>query len=113
MDSDLVKDDDVRPARRDGTCFYCRQPIGAKHNEDCVILRRTVVVEANLSIPVKINVPRCWSPQDIEFHLNGSSSCRNNYTEEIIAALGAMDSRSGSCLCDGPNWEYLEDYEGE
>jgi hypothetical protein len=36
----IVKPEDERPARRDGTCFFCGRPIGAEHETDCVIVTR-------------------------------------------------------------------------
>jgi hypothetical protein len=36
-DTWIVKPEDGRPARPDGTCFYCGEPIGGKHKYDCVI----------------------------------------------------------------------------
>lgn len=33
-----VEPEDERPARADGTCFYCAQPIGDDHVESCVIV---------------------------------------------------------------------------
>lgn len=43
-----VVDDDVRPARPDGTCFWCLAPLGQEHERGCAARRRTVIVEATL-----------------------------------------------------------------
>ena len=47
---DPVKPDDVRPARQDGTCFYCRAPLGSQHEAGCVIRRKTVVVDITMRL---------------------------------------------------------------
>lgn len=38
----LVESGDERPARPDGSCYYCRQPIGTAHLDGCVIVCRWV-----------------------------------------------------------------------
>lgn len=46
--SALVMREDERPARRDGTCFYCGEVIGSAHAESCVVMscRRFVATPA-------------------------------------------------------------------
>jgi hypothetical protein len=36
-DFDTVLDDDIRPAGNGKDCFYCANPLGSKHEPDCVI----------------------------------------------------------------------------
>lgn len=83
---------DVRPARPDGTCFYCRAPLGTEHFFGCVIRNRTVVVDVTLRLVRR--VPEDWDAGSVEFHLNDSSWCASN----IIDELKSVDTDS-HCLC--------------
>lgn len=85
-ETDTVRPEDERPARRDGTCFYCSQPIGGRHNPDCVIVSKTIVVKATIDLVV--SVPRNWTPEHIDFHYNESSWCADN----LFVAIGKWAS---------------------
>jgi len=87
-----VTTEDERPARMDGTCFYCGIKIGGEHKQDCVIRERTIVVELRIKMVRK--VPEDWDKEMIEFHMNESSSCKDN----ILSEINDMAERCG-CLC--------------
>lgn len=89
---DCVKPSDIRPARPDGKCFYCYQPLGSKHKKDCVILERTVTVAFTVTIPWR--TVRSWSDGETESHLNDSGWCASN----LIQYLEAYEKKHG-CLC--------------
>jgi hypothetical protein len=101
----LVKPDDVRPARPDGTCFYCHEALGSEHKWECVAATRPVVVRA--TIEYVIDVPRSWTAENIDFHRNDSSWCSGNLIDE----LERLDEHDG-CLCNTTKFEYLRDYNG-
>lgn len=81
-----------RPARKDGTCFYCSAPIGAEHKADCVLVSKTVRVR--LLLEYDVHVPAFWDAADVEFHRNDSSWCRDS----LIAELEELAQAKG-CLC--------------
>jgi hypothetical protein len=58
-----VVDDDVRPARLDGTCFWCLAPLGQEHQRGCARRQRTVIVEATLRWVD--SVPEGWMDETI------------------------------------------------
>lgn len=95
--------DDVRPARQDGTCFYCETPLGQQHAEGCVIRTRTVVVEVTLTLVRR--VPEDWAPEMVDFHLNGSGWCGIN----IIKDLESLDR----CLCPHLAGKFLREATAE
>jgi hypothetical protein len=61
---DLVGEDALRPARPDGTCFYCHTPLGEEHARGCPMRQRTLFVEATVQWVEAI--PEDWTPADIE-----------------------------------------------
>lgn len=91
----IVTSEACRPARPDGCCFYCSVPVGGEHAEDCVLRRRTVVVES--TIRWVTDVPEDWDAHDVEFYLNESSSCADNIVRRLFARLN--DSSTGPCYC--------------
>lgn len=104
--STIVKPADERPARRDGRCFYCSQPIGTEHKADCVTLSRTVVVK--IEIDAVIKVPRDWDSKMIEFHRNDGTWCSNN----LIADLADWQKRheaDGACICSGTRFTFVRE----
>jgi hypothetical protein len=88
----IVKAADERPARKDGTCFYCSQPIGGLHKEGCVIRSRTVLCEFTVTLVRR--VPEDWDAHMIEFHMNDSSWCAGNLIHEMKEIDG-----DDNCLC--------------
>lgn len=96
--TNTVREADVRPARADGTCFYCRAPLGAQHVQGCVIRSRTVVVR--VEIDVVIAVPQDWTSESIDFHHNEGSWCSNNMLEQLGEWAAADDDcRRPACSC--------------
>lgn len=89
----VVKPDDVRPARPDGTCFYCRASLGEEHKSDCVLREKTVVVDVTMRLVRR--VPEHWDVSNIEYELNESSWCADNIVSEIKSVI--TEER---CLCD-------------
>jgi hypothetical protein len=102
----VVGEDAVRPARPDGTCFYCRVPLGGEHNPECVMYEQTVVVEVISRIVVK--GPAHWASQDFEFLYNESSSCANNVISELSDTADRL-SDHGSCMCGHMEVRYLRE----
>lgn len=52
-----VRADDERPLRMDGTCFYCRAPMGGQHRtgeRECVIVGFRVMEAAEVGVPYDI-----------------------------------------------------------
>jgi hypothetical protein len=107
--TDIVKREDERPARRDGTCFYCCQAIGAAHKLDCVIVSKSVVIR--LSVDVVIDVPRTWGSETIEFAKNESSAC----IDGLLVTLGEWAAKDDhtpgtcACACGAASVEFLRD----
>jgi hypothetical protein len=93
---------DVRPARPNGTCFYCEVALGDQHDPGCVIRTRTVVVEH--LIRVVREVPEHWSQKDVEFHFGDSSWCAGNLVDDLDGLPDENDVGAGphqrTCLCD-------------
>jgi hypothetical protein len=92
MKSILVKKSDIRPARPDGTCFYCSVPLGQEHKKECVIRTKTVTISINIILPYE--TVESWDKEDTEFHLNESSWCADN----IITELEKYSKKHG-CIC--------------
>ena len=103
---DIVKPEDERPVRRDGTCFYCNRPIGQAHKPGCVILQRTIVVEA--TIKCVVSIPRDWDQQMIQFHFNEGSWCADN----MMRWMGDWEQAKGDeglCSCAAVAVEYIRE----
>jgi hypothetical protein len=94
-----VTEDDVRPARPDGTCFYCEVPLGGQHDPECVCRERQVVID--MTIRLVVEVPEAWDRENIEFKYNDSSYCLSNLMDTIEEA----DDRG--CLCHCAKVDYV------
>lgn len=97
----IVKAADERPARQDGTCFYCRQPIGATHGDGCVIRSRTVLCE--FKVTLVRHVPEDWDESRIAFHMNESSWCADNLILEM------KEITDGRCLCGNVEGRFVRE----
>lgn len=100
--TDLVTlDNGSRPAGKPDECFYCGNKIGETHKDDCVLLKKTVVVKLTADLVIK--VPRSWDSGNVNFKYNGSSHCNSN----IIHSLEeyARDENK-QCLCGLVNVVY-------
>lgn len=89
-----VTDSDVRPARPDGTCFYCRTPLGQEHAQGCVCRDRTIV--CRLTIELVQSIPEDWTPKQFEFIHNGNSWCADNELETALKL-----ANENECVCGG------------
>lgn len=95
----------MRPARMDGTCFYCNQPVGATHLDDCVLIKKRVSMRT--TIEYEVDEPNFWTGEDIEHFKNASSWCAGNVAEEISRYVDEI-----GCLCGHAKFEYLADVSG-
>lgn len=101
----VSKEFSERPARPDGTCFYCGAKIGDEHKLGCVIRCRTV----KLSITIRdlvFSVPEDWTPEQIEAHYNSGSWCNNNWIKYLNHMKARMDD-VGICMCGNSKIKYL------
>lgn len=90
-----------RPA--EPRCFYCEQPIGTEHKDDCVFVSKRV--KLRLTVEYEVRVPAHWDKNLIEFSRNDGSWCASNLVDE----LQDIAEREG-CLCNtGAEFEYLAD----
>lgn len=94
-----------RPASMNGKCFYCHQPIGENHKDDCVLINKKVRVQ--MTVEYEISVPADWDKEMIEFHRNEGSWCASNAVNEL-AELFDSDDRD-TCMCSAAHFEYLSD----
>ena len=97
----IVKPEDERPARKDGTCYYCRTAIGSHHKPGCVIRTRTVVCE--FTVTLTRSVPEDWDQYMIEFHMNDSSWCASN----LIHEMESLDMER--CLCGNIEGKFVRE----
>jgi hypothetical protein len=110
-DNNLVQKCDERPARMDGACFYCHQPIGLNHSHDCVIPARSVVMR--FSVELVMSVPAKELQGSMERRFNNGTWCADNF----ITMLEGLRDRT-ECLCGYVRAEYLReatalDHEGQ
>jgi hypothetical protein len=84
------------------SCFYCHEPIGEFHKDDCVLVNKKVKVMA--IVEYEIEVPNSWDKQQIEFSRNLGSWCADNMLDELYTL-----SQEEGCLCDFVTFKYLED----
>jgi len=100
-----VAQEGIRPAGKPDRCFYCNEPLGAVHLPSCVIRQRTVVIKATIELTV--TVPEHWDVSMINFHRNDSTSCSDNFVDELQAR--AQHSEKASCICAQSSFEYLRE----
>jgi hypothetical protein len=104
--TDIVKPSDERPARLDGTCFYCSQPMGAKHKDDCVIVSKSVVL--HVAIEVVVNVPRHWNEATINLVRNAGTWCKGNLLNDLGAWV-TNKSEDAPCGCGCTEIKFVRD----
>lgn len=105
-----VIESDNRPAGPSDQCFYCRQPHGAQHKEDCGICQRTVVVRT--TIERVIEVPEYFTLENIQFLLGEGTRCSDNEVQEIYDMAKRLDS-AGGCSCRLITTEYVREATAE
>ena len=98
----IVTSKAMRPASAKEQCFYCQQPIGQPHKDDCVMIVKRVKVR--MVVEYEVEVPAYWSGEQIEFHRNQGSWCADNAIEELEAL-----SESQKCLCHHAHFQYIRD----
>lgn len=94
----------MRPASTARQCFYCQQPVGANHTDDCVLVVR--LVKVRITMEIEIEVPASWDKELIEFARNDGSWCSSNIVRDIERAI---DRAENQCICDRTNVEYIDD----
>ena len=95
----IVTEKAQRPAKMDGTCFYCGVKIGGLHKTDCVLVKKNVKIR--LTVEYDVSVPAFWDKDQIEFHRNLGSWCADNSLDELQALNG--------CLCSYTHFEHIKD----
>lgn len=106
--TNLVRPQDERPGRPDGTCFYCRAAMGQPHKSGCVILGKSVVMR--ITLDVVMDVPRDWKPGLIDFHFNDSSWCADNFVGKLEAWKARTENDDDErCLCSTLQADFVRD----
>lgn len=86
----------------DSNCFYCRQPVGSTHDDDCVLVSRMVRVKVTMEIDIE--VPNGWDAELINFARNKGSWCKSNIVDDLQKAISRSENK---CLCKCINIEYI------
>lgn len=107
MEKFIVTPAAMRPASKENRCFYCLQPVGAHHNDDCVLVRKRIRVRWTMELDI-LNVPAHWSKSDIHFHYNEGTSCKTNVIQ-TLARHFLIWNNDGPCACNLGEIEYLRD----
>ena len=79
---------------RETHCFYCHELLG-HHKDDCVCVRRTVVIEMRAKMVV--SMPRSWTEEDILFQLNESSHCSSNEIRQLYEESIREENLCNTC----------------
>lgn len=103
--NDIVDEQAERPNGERGECFYCRQPIGERHKDGCVIRTRRVRVKA--TIEYEVEVPADWDASMIDFHFNESSWCTDNILDDLSKDINRREAEGRECLCGSAEFDYL------
>jgi len=96
----------MRPASHERVCFYCGEPIGGYHKNECVLIKKKAKIR--VSVEYEIQVPACWSAEELEHHRNHGTWCGSN----ILTELDTLDKENNSCLCHCVRTECLDLGEG-
>lgn len=102
-----VKEFGIRPAGSPDHCFYCGVERGGVHKPECVIRKRTVVVQ--MTIEYVVAVPEFWTPEQLEFHRNEGTWCALNG----LAEIDNLHERTGDCFCGRTTYKYLREATAE
>lgn len=100
-----ITDDGVRKDTPD-RCLYCRArtPEGQEHAADCVLCKRTVVLE--MRVRYVTEVPASWTQEDVLFHRNDSSFCLDNDLDQIADETA---TKGAPCLCARAEVSFLRE----
>lgn len=97
----IVTEASARPTGKPDECFYCSQKIGEEHKKNCVIRKKTIVVD--FTIRTVMDVPEDWDEEFINFRYNESSWCVDNI-------LPIFEKKSEhSCLCMNTEAKFVRD----
>lgn len=92
----------MRPASNAEQCFYCQQPLGGFHLDNCVLISKKVLIRA--TIEYEVEMPSHWDAKQIEFNRNEGSWCADNMLEELKEL-----TKDNECLCSRTTFEFLKD----
>lgn len=81
----------IRPERERDRCFYCNQPIGAKHDENCILIRK--IVKIGIVGYIKISLP---------FSMNNIDTC-----DEVIHVIDDAETIIDINLNESLNHEFV------
>lgn len=76
-----------------GQCYYCNKKIGETHEDDCVFVRKDVVVEIRFFLDQ--DVPAFWGENDCKFYFE-KKICVNDLFKGVVKVMGDHDK----CKCD-------------
>ena len=96
-----VTDKAMRPASSERRCFYCQEPVGGTHKNDCVLVKRRVTIR--MVVEYDVTVPAAWDADQIECHRNEGSWCADNAIQELEEAF------RGSCMCSAATFAYVKE----
>lgn len=112
-----VGDHAIRPASADtDSCSYCGMIRGEQHKPDCVMRRRTVIVEFRMQF-VRL-VTEADTEETINFLLNEGTRCADNTIEELYRRTQhwqhmtpeESDSYTGMrCFCSVASERYMRE----
>jgi hypothetical protein len=77
-------------SRRD--CFYCDEPVGGHHKDDCVLLRRKTRVA--FTVELDLDEVADWGDDMIASHYTSGSWCGSNLVQMLENLL-----EERHCLC--------------
>jgi len=97
-----VRSSDARPAGKPNECFYCQQPVGQFHTEECVVPKRIVWIRMSIQYPIA--VPASWDHEMIRHARNDSTWCASNAVDEVVNF-----ENHKSCLCKHVEFEYVRE----
>lgn len=95
----IVTEKAMRPASTQRRCFYCQQPIGETHKDDCVLIRKHVMVKITITHDVVVAAE--MTKDDIEFYFNESGYCVSNLLDKLV------ESDKQGCLCGVTDVEHV------
>lgn len=93
----IVTEKAMRPASGARECFYCQQPIGSAHKNECVLIYKKARIA--FTIEYDIECPSYWDANQIEFHRNEGSWCSNNAVRELQKIIEKNENKECFCGC--------------
>jgi hypothetical protein len=92
----------MRSSSPERQCFYCKEPVGQPHKENCPTIMKNVRIR--MSVEYEIAVASLWDKEMIECARNEPGWCQSN----AIAELEDLAKEKG-CHCGMFTFEYLND----